>query len=78
MSLGNPSSSGTVKSTTTAGKSIKDLEKERTQAGIWASSHKPAGVTGAATSMGSGTAFGNFGPIKAGETSTGGGDDLLL
>ncbi|KAI9573520.1 hypothetical protein HD554DRAFT_888790 [Boletus coccyginus] len=76
MSLGGPSSSTTAKSTT-AGKSIKDLEKERAQAGIWASSQKPSRATGAATSMGLGNAFGNFGPAKASETA-GGGDDLLL
>lgn len=74
MSLGGPSSNTAVKSTTTAGKSIKDLEKERAQTGIWASSQKPGGVT----STGTGNTFGNFGPVKAGETSSGGGDDLLL
>ncbi|KAG6377171.1 hypothetical protein JVT61DRAFT_1223 [Boletus reticuloceps] len=76
MSLGGSSSSTTAKSTT-AGKSIKDLEKERAHAGIWAISQKPGGATGPATNMGLGNAFGNFGPAKAGET-TGGGDDLLL
>lgn len=73
MSLGTPSSSSTTVRSTTAGKSIKDLEKERAQAGIWASSQKP----GDATSLGLGNAFGNFGPAKAGEMA-GGGDDLLL
>ncbi|KAG8214667.1 hypothetical protein J3R82DRAFT_9745, partial [Butyriboletus roseoflavus] len=73
MSLGTPSSSGTTVKSATVGRSIKDLEKERAQAGIWASSQKP----GAATSFGIGNTFGNFGPAKAGET-TGGGDDLLL
>lgn len=75
MSLGGPSTGTAAKSTTT-GKSIKDLEKERAQAGIWASSQKPGGAA-AAANMGLGNAFGNFGPPKAGET-TGGGDDLLL
>ncbi|KAF8558256.1 ENTH-domain-containing protein [Imleria badia] len=73
MSLGGPST-GTAAKTPTTGKSIKDLEKERAQAGIWASSQKPGGAT---ASMGLGNAFGNFGSAKAGET-TGGGDDLLL
>ncbi|KAF8442821.1 hypothetical protein L210DRAFT_3502784 [Boletus edulis BED1] len=76
MSLSGSSASTTAKSTT-AGKSIKDLEKERAHAGIWAISQKPSGATGSATNMGLGNAFGNFGSAKAGET-TGGGDDLLL
>jgi epsin len=76
MSLGGPSSNATAKFAT-AGKSIKDLEKERAHAGIWASSQKPGGAKGAAAGMGLGDAFGNFGPVKGGET-TGGGDDLLL
>ncbi|KAH0832121.1 hypothetical protein J3R83DRAFT_13030 [Lanmaoa asiatica] len=76
MSLGGPSSTTAVKSTT-AGKSIKDLEKERAHAGIWASSQKPGGAIGAAATLGLGNTFGNFGPAQAGET-TGGGDDLLL
>ncbi|KAF9241104.1 hypothetical protein BU15DRAFT_73583 [Melanogaster broomeanus] len=74
MSLGAPSSSSVGKSTT-AGKSIKDLEKEKAQAGIWASTQKPG------TAMGTGSTFGNFAPAKAGgmsSSSNGGGDDLLL
>jgi epsin len=74
MSLGAPSSSSVGRSTT-AGKSIKDLEKEKAQAGIWAPTQKPG------LAMGIGSDFGNFAPAKAGgvsSSSNGGGDDLLL
>jgi epsin len=73
LSLGTSLTTSTVKSGNT-GKSIKDLEKEKTQAGIWASSQKP----GAAQMMGSG--FGNFGGMgtSGGTSSASGGDDLLL
>ncbi|KAG0691901.1 hypothetical protein DFH29DRAFT_974356, partial [Suillus ampliporus] len=55
LSLGTSSTTSTVKSGNT-GKSIKDLEKEKAQAGIWASSQKPG-----AAQMGMGGGFGNFG-----------------
>jgi len=59
------------------GKSIKDLEKEKAQAGIWASSQKPQ-----AAQMGMGSGFGNFGGLgtsgRSSSTSAGDGDDLLL
>ncbi|KAG2131770.1 hypothetical protein DEU56DRAFT_813207 [Suillus clintonianus] len=75
MSLGTSSTTPTVKSGST-GKSIKDLEKEKAQAGIWASSQKPG-----AAQMGMG-GFGNFGGIGtsggASFASASGGDDLLL
>ncbi|KAG2134381.1 hypothetical protein BD769DRAFT_1444937 [Suillus cothurnatus] len=73
LSLGTSLTTSTVKSGNT-GKSIKDLEKEKAQAGIWASSQKP----GATQMMGSG--FGNFGGMgtSGGTSSASGGDDLLL
>jgi epsin len=75
LSLGTSSTTPTVKSGNT-GKSIKDLEKEKAQAGIWASSQKPGGAH-----MGMGSGFGNFGGMgTSGVTSASasGGDDLLL
>jgi epsin len=70
MSLGSGSSSNAKPGTTTAGKSIKDLEKEKSLAGIWGVQQKPIG--GAPISA----AFGGFG--NAAPPSTSGGDDLLL
>ncbi|KIJ62654.1 hypothetical protein HYDPIDRAFT_94170 [Hydnomerulius pinastri MD-312] len=77
MSLGAPSSSSAAKSAT-AGKSIKDLEKEKSQAGIWASTQKPGPAMGASMGTGMGSGFGNFGSTQSGGASSGGGDDLLL
>ncbi|KIJ17852.1 hypothetical protein PAXINDRAFT_167799 [Paxillus involutus ATCC 200175] len=75
MSLGAPSSSSVGKST--VGKSIKDLEKEKAQAGIWAPTRKrgPAMAAAMGASMGSGLQ-----PAKPGGMSSlsDGGDDLLL
>ncbi|KAG2365070.1 hypothetical protein BDR07DRAFT_1449901 [Suillus spraguei] len=72
LSLGT--TTPTVRSGNT-GKSIKDLEKEKAQAGIWASSQKPG-----ATQMGMGNGFGNFGGMGAsgGTSSASAGDDDLL
>jgi epsin len=68
MSLGSGSAKpfGTA-SNTVAGKSIKDLEREKAMTGLWGG-QKPAGgaVAGA-------DAFGSFG-----NTTSGGSDDLLL
>ncbi|KAL4080776.1 hypothetical protein J3A83DRAFT_65434 [Scleroderma citrinum] len=76
MSLGTSSSNSVGKQAST-GKSIKDLEKEKAQAGIWASSQKP--LTGSSMGLGMGSSFGSFGPAKTGgPSSSGGGDDLLL
>ncbi|KAG1746036.1 uncharacterized protein EDB91DRAFT_1268988 [Suillus paluster] len=76
LSLGTSSTTSTVKSGNT-GKSIKDLEKEKAQAGIWASSQKPG-----AAQMGMGGGFGNFGGMGTSggvsSASASGGDDLLL
>ncbi|OJA14360.1 hypothetical protein AZE42_04960 [Rhizopogon vesiculosus] len=76
LSLGTSTTSSAAKTGNT-GKSIKDLEKEKAQAGIWASSQKPGAVQ-----MGMGSGFGNFGSMGASggssSTSAGGGDDLLL
>lgn len=80
MSLGSTSSAPGGKPSSN-GKSIKDLEKAKAEAGIWASSQKP--VT-APIGMGGGAlsgSFGNLGPVKPGGASSaagGDGDDLLL
>ncbi|KAF9221549.1 ENTH-domain-containing protein [Gyrodon lividus] len=73
MSLGASSPTSAGKSTT-AGKSIKDLEKEKAQAGIWASTQKPGPAIGAAMGAGMGSGLGNFGVASP----PNGGDDLLL
>ncbi|KAG7088849.1 hypothetical protein E1B28_012803 [Marasmius oreades] len=69
MSLGSgKSSSGPVPE-----KSMKDLEKEKSTAGLW------AGVgTSTKPSMGTTGGFGAFGGSSASSGNTGGGDDLLL
>ena len=64
--------SSSVKSgTTTAGKSIKDLEKEKAQAGIWGAQQK-SNVGGVPVPAAFGGGFGNAAPPSSG------GDDLLL
>ncbi|KAF7974754.1 hypothetical protein HWV62_11341 [Athelia sp. TMB] len=70
MSLGSGSSTA-AKGPTGPGKSIKDLEKEKAQAGIWGAA-KPA----AAGAGGFGSFGGGFGTSGGG--GAGGGDDLLL
>jgi epsin len=55
------------------GKSIKDLEKEKAQAGIWGSGQKGPGASGGAMD-----GFGNFGGSSFSGSSNTGGDDLLL
>ena len=80
MSLGGGSGGGSNRSlsssakpgATTTGKSIKDLEKEKAQAGIWAAQQKPVGG-GAPVPAAFGGGFGNAPP-----PSSSGGDDLLL
>ena len=69
MSLGSGSSSSAKPGATTASKSIKDLEKEKAQAGIW-------GVQQGVQQKPVGGAFGGFG--NAAPPSSSGGDDLLL
>ncbi len=64
------------------GKSIKDLEKEKSMAGLWGSTGtqaRPNAAGGGNGSM-SGAGFGNFGGSAAGGggASAGQGDDLLL
>ncbi|KAH7885204.1 hypothetical protein F5I97DRAFT_1347265 [Phlebopus sp. FC_14] len=71
MSLGAQSSSTTGKVTAT-GKSIKDLEKEKAQAGLWAPSQKPGTPVAGVGSLGS------FGTGTATSSMSGGADDLLL
>ena len=79
MSLGGGGGGGSLSSSakpgaTTAGKSIKDLEKEKAQAGIWGGQQKPVGG-GAPIPAAFGGGFGNAAPPS---TSSSGGDDLLL
>lgn len=69
MSLGSKSTTGTA--STGAGKSIKDLEKEKATAGLWGG----AGQQQRPPNMG-GSSFGNFGNSTG--SSSSGGDDLLL
>ncbi|KAF7365619.1 ENTH-domain-containing protein [Mycena venus] len=80
MSLGS-SSGGAAKPATpgagaVGGKSIKDLEKEKTMAGLWGSGSggqaKPA-----AMGMGMGSGMGGMGGMGGGQTSSSGLDDLL-
>lgn len=70
MSLGSSAKLVSTTGTgTTAGKSIKDLEKEKAMAGLWG--QKPAGGS-------TGGAFGSFGGMGGATSSSSGGDDLLL
>ncbi|EIW81077.1 ENTH-domain-containing protein [Coniophora puteana RWD-64-598 SS2] len=74
MSLGPSASNGAGKGSTPA-KSMKDLEKEKTQAAIWSSGQQSKPHAGG---MGG---FGNFGNMGGGSSASGGnsgGDDLLL
>lgn len=72
LSLGGGGSSSSAKPGATAvGKSIKDLEKEKAQAGIWGAQQKPVGGAPVPAAFGGG--FGNAAP-----PSSSGGDDLLL
>ena len=71
MSLGGGGSSSAKPGAITAGKSIKDLEKEKAQAGIWGAQQKSVGGAPVPAAFGGG--FGNAAP-----PSSGGGDDLLL
>lgn len=68
MSFGAPAKPAATNTNSAAGKSIKDLEREKAQAGIWGGGAKPPGVAPAPAQGG----FGNFGSMS------GGGDDLLL
>jgi epsin len=80
MSLG--SAAGKPAAGGAGGKSIKDLEKEKAQAGIWGSGQKPGGgglgnAMGGFGNFGGGSSFGgSSGAVSSG--SAGGGDDLLL
>jgi epsin len=84
MSLGPSASSNKATAAgATANKSIKDLEKEKAQAGIWGSGlqsqqqqQRPVGGA-----IGAPGAFGNFSSgsfTTPSSASAGGGDDLLL
>lgn len=68
---GKPSSGSSGNTGASAGKSMKDLEREKAQAGIWGASQGHR----AQSSVGS---FGAFGGASSGGASGGGGDDLLL
>lgn len=78
MSLG---SSATAKPATGGNKTMRDLTKEKADAGIWGGAQKPAGAP-MGSAMGGGGGFGNFGgSFTGGATSSSGGggnDDLLL
>jgi epsin len=71
---GGSSSSSSVSKpgAATAGKSIKDLEKEKAQAGIWGAQQKYVGGAPIPAAFGGG--FGNAAP----PSTSSGGDDLLL
>jgi len=71
MSLGSGGSSSAKPGAATAGKSIKDLEKEKALAGIWGAQQKSVGGVAPPAIFG---VFGNAVP----PSSSGGGDDLLL
>jgi epsin len=86
MSLGSSTGNKPAAGGTGANKSIKDLEKEKAQAGIWGSGQqsqqqKPGGgamgATGAFGQFGSGSFVGS-GAATSSSASAGGGDDLLL
>ena len=70
MSLGSGGSSTTKSGATTAGKSIKDIEKEKAMAGIWGAQQKPT--------VGGGAAPATFGGFGTATPSSSGADDLLL
>lgn len=71
MSLGSSSSTSTGNKPGV--KSMKDLEKEKAQTGIWSAQQKPAG----SAAFGGSGGFGNFG-TSTGSAGASGGDDLLL
>lgn len=69
MSLGAPAKPASNNASAPSRKSIKDLEREKAQAGIWGGGNgKPAGAPAQA-------GYNNFG---SGGGGSGGGDDLLL
>jgi epsin len=75
MSLGT-SSKPTGAANSGPAKSMKDLEKEKSTAGIWGSAQPQQGKP-PAMGMGMGGASGGFGGAGASSTSSGGFDDLL-
>lgn len=74
MSLGGSSTS--ANKSAGGSKSIKDLEKEKAQAGIWGAQQKPATMGSGFGSFGSGSFGGASGGASTSASS--GGDDLLL
>jgi len=83
MSLGSSTGNKPAAAGIGANKSIKDLEKEKAQAGIWGSGQQSQqqrpgamGGTGAFGQFGSGSFVGS-GPASS-SASAGGADDLLL
>jgi epsin len=86
MSLGSSTTgSKPTGSGTSATKSIKDLEKEKAQAGIWGSGQQQQQQRPGGGAMGGAGGFGNFSGGSFGgsgaassSTSAGGADDLLL
>lgn len=75
MSLGGGSSGAVKPGVVGAGKSIKDLEREKAMAGLWGSGNPANGGTGAGNAFGGGQ-YGGFGAGTG--SSSSGGDDLLL
>ncbi|KAF9464153.1 hypothetical protein BDZ94DRAFT_1216949 [Collybia nuda] len=69
LSLGTSASKPATATTSSAGKSIKDLEKEKAMAGLWGG-QKPSGGPNAGVGVGG---FGSFN-----NSTSNGGDDLLL
>jgi epsin len=86
MSLGSSVTNKPAATGPGVNKSIKDLEKEKAQAGIWGSGQRSQQQRSGGVGMGGTGAFGNFGngsfggsgAASSSSTSAGGGDDLLL
>lgn len=72
LSLGGPTAAK-PSGAAGAGKSIKDLEKEKAMAGLWGGQQRPAG--GIPPQAAAFAVFGNGAPASS---SAGGADDLLL
>jgi len=71
LSLGGPTAA--KPGSAGAGKSIKDLEKEKAMAGLWGGQQRPTGGIPPQAA-----AFGTFGNGAPASSSAGGADDLLL
>ena len=74
MSLGSSASKPAAGGA--GGKSIKDLEKERMEAGIWGSGQKPSGPASGVGGFGFGTS--SFGGFSGTRSESASGNDFLL